>query len=63
MKINWTTLTISIIGFLKIALEQFGIHIPDNTADVTVNFIALAITLFGIFKVHFKPKAPVAPKS
>jgi hypothetical protein len=64
MKGNVYTLTLAVLGALKLVTESFGMHLIDNTqVDSIANGISAVVAVVGIFMSHIghKDSAPVAP--
>ena len=60
-KVNWVTLTVAILGAVKLILQSMGIDIiTDQVIDVSSNLVAGVVTLVGIFLTHRKPNKEVA---
>lgn len=53
-QINWITLLTAEFGAAKLALQPFGVIIPDENINALVNGISAAVTIGGIIYNHFK---------
>jgi uncharacterized membrane protein len=62
-QVNLATLTPGIIAVLKLALQPFGIEIPDEHINAIVNGAAALMAVIAVFMSHRKPKTqPIASK-
>lgn len=53
-QVNWTTLLPGLISATKLVLQSFGIDIPDEHINATVNGVAAVGAIVAIFMSHNK---------
>jgi uncharacterized membrane protein len=52
--INWYTLTLALVGALKLILNSFGIEFPDQQVNEIANGAAAILTIIGVHSTHRK---------
>lgn len=60
-EINWTTLITGLVAAGKLVLNSFGINIPDELINDTVNGVAAVIAIVAIFMSHKRGVNRVEP--